>query len=71
MKKKKPKKVVLHADCEYGPLRIETPVADVGTGKTVNQLAAREAVQALEQGRGWINELTMDGQPLQEKLKRH
>ena len=51
-----PKAVVLKAMSDQGPLELETPIQDIGHGVTVHQMAARKAVQELEEGRGWINE---------------
>ncbi|KAJ6780158.1 hypothetical protein PWT90_01974 [Aphanocladium album] len=52
---RKPKSVVLKGTSPQGPLELEIPVhvaAEKGT--TIHQLAARKAVQDLEEGRGWI-----------------
>ncbi len=47
--------VTLRATSEYGPLELEIPVEVLTKpGKTIHQLAARKAVQDLEEGRGWI-----------------
>lgn len=49
-----PKAIVLRATSEQGPLELVVPIQHVGVGKTLHQLAARKAVQELEEGRGWI-----------------
>jgi len=49
-----PKSVILRGTSENGPLELEIPVQDVGTGETIHQLAAKKAIHELEQGRGWI-----------------
>ncbi|KAF2238357.1 VIT-domain-containing protein [Viridothelium virens] len=53
--KKTPKSVILKASSQHGPLQIEIPVQVMETpGETIHQLAAKKAVQELEEGRGWI-----------------
>ncbi|KAK0102766.1 hypothetical protein ONS95_006363 [Cadophora gregata] len=50
-----PTAVVLRGTCEQGPLALEIPIEVLATpGETVHQLAAKKAVQDLEEGRGWI-----------------
>lgn len=51
---KVPKSVILRGTSEHGPLELEIPVQDVGSGETIHQLAAKKAIHELEQGRGWI-----------------
>ncbi|KAL9038361.1 MAG: hypothetical protein Q9180_003187, partial [Flavoplaca navasiana] len=54
---KTPKSVVLRANSEHGPLELEIPVESISSpGRTIHQLAARKAIQELEEGRGWIYE---------------
>ncbi|KAL8976588.1 MAG: hypothetical protein Q9205_007430, partial [Flavoplaca limonia] len=54
---KTPKSVVLRAKSEHGPLELEIPVESISSpGQTIHQLAARKAIQELEEGRGWIYE---------------
>lgn len=50
-----PSSVVLRATSEHGPLELEIPVQDIGIGQTIHQLAAKKAVQEVEQGRGWLS----------------
>ncbi|KAJ4414891.1 hypothetical protein N0V85_002959 [Neurospora sp. IMI 360204] len=51
-----PRSVVLRATSAHGPLELEIPVAMLEEkGQTIHQLAARKAVQELEEGRGWIH----------------
>ncbi len=53
----KPVTVVLRATSNYGPLALEIPVEVLAErGETIHQLAAKKAVQDLEEGRGWIYE---------------
>ena len=52
-----PTSVLLRGTCEHGPLELEMQVQDVGIGETVHQLAAKKAIQELEQGRAWLAEL--------------
>ncbi|KAI4142080.1 MAG: hypothetical protein L6R39_005086 [Caloplaca ligustica] len=54
---KTPKSVTLRAKSEHGPLELEIPIEILGTpNETIHQLAARKAIQELEEGRGWIYE---------------
>lgn len=54
---KTPKSVVLRAKSEHGPLELEIPIETItAPGQTIHQLAARKAIQELEEGRGWIHE---------------
>jgi Vault protein inter-alpha-trypsin domain/von Willebrand factor type A domain len=63
-----PKSVVIRATSEYGPLKLEIPVQDIGRGETVHQLAAKKAVHELENGRGWLTEAkTNDGKLLKSE----
>ncbi|OCT46229.1 von Willebrand factor type A domain containing protein [Cladophialophora carrionii] len=54
--RKDPKSVTLRGTSQHGPLELEIPIQDVGTGETLHQLAAKKAVHELEHGRGWITE---------------
>ncbi|OAR02448.1 hypothetical protein LLEC1_05952, partial [Akanthomyces lecanii] len=50
-----PKSVVLKGTAPQGPLELEIPITALAEkGTTIHQLAARKAVQDLEEGRGWI-----------------
>ncbi|KAK0632898.1 von Willebrand factor type A domain-containing protein [Immersiella caudata] len=52
---KTPKSVVLRGTSSYGPLELEIPVTVLTEkGETIHQLAARQAVKELEEGRGWL-----------------
>ncbi|CAO1604662.1 hypothetical protein XANCAGTX0491_008205 [Xanthoria calcicola] len=66
---KTPKSVVLRAKSEHGPLELEIPVETIAApGQTIHQLAARKAVQELEEGRGWIYEAQDDsGKSIKER----
>jgi hypothetical protein len=56
---KKPKSVTLRATSEHGPLELVIPVEVLEEpGETIHQLAAKKAVQELEEGRGWITDAT-------------
>jgi hypothetical protein len=55
--RRNPTAVVLRATSEHGPLELEIPIEVLPTpGQTIHQLAAKKAVQDLEEGRGWIYE---------------
>lgn len=52
-----PESVILRATSSQGPLELEIPVDILPeTAETIHQLAAKKAVQDLEEGRGWIYE---------------
>ncbi|MCJ1381276.1 hypothetical protein MMC17_004385 [Xylographa soralifera] len=52
---KKPTSVVLRGTSTHGPLELEIPVEVLSVpAETVHQLAAKKAMQELEEGRGWI-----------------
>jgi hypothetical protein len=53
-----PTSVVLRATSAHGPLELEIPVDVIAqSGQTIHQLAAKKAVQDLEEGRGWLYEV--------------
>lgn len=57
----KPKSVILKATCPQGPLELEIPVQSrKDADAMIHQLAARKAIQELEEGRGWISDATVD-----------
>ncbi|TAQ88134.1 hypothetical protein B7494_g3537 [Chlorociboria aeruginascens] len=64
-----PTSVILRATSAHGPLELSLPVEVLSKpGKTVHQLAAKKAVQDLEEGRGWIYEAKdQDGDLMKEK----
>lgn len=52
---RKPKSVVLRGTCTHGPLELVIPISEkVSRSTTIHQLAAKKAIQELEEGRGWI-----------------
>jgi hypothetical protein len=51
-----PKSVILKGTSLEGPLKLEIPVqVRKGTDTMIHQLAARKAIQELEEGRGWVS----------------
>ncbi|EXJ82585.1 hypothetical protein A1O3_06398 [Capronia epimyces CBS 606.96] len=54
--RKTPKSVLLRGTSDHGLLELEIPVQDIGAGETIHQLAAKKAMQELEEGRGWLTE---------------
>jgi hypothetical protein len=56
-----PGKVILRANSRHGPLELEIPVQDVGSGETLHQLAAKKAMTELEESRGWIQDAKING----------
>ena len=54
---REPTSVVLTGTSEHGPLRLEIPIMKLAEkGATIHQLAARKAIQELEEGRGWMTQ---------------
>ncbi|KAI9897416.1 hypothetical protein N3K66_007272 [Trichothecium roseum] len=52
---REPKSVVLRGTCAHGPLKLVIPISEkVSRSTTIHQLAAKKAIQELEEGRGWI-----------------
>ncbi|KAF8856070.1 hypothetical protein BDZ45DRAFT_625561 [Acephala macrosclerotiorum] len=52
---RKPITVTLRGTSEHGPLALEIPIETLAApAETIHQLAAKKAVQDLEEGRGWI-----------------
>ncbi|GAB0138965.1 hypothetical protein EsDP_00007184 [Epichloe bromicola] len=52
---REPKSVLLTGTCSEGPLRLEIPITKLSSkGTMIHQLAARKAVQELEEQRGWL-----------------
>ncbi|TIC99680.1 von Willebrand factor A domain-containing protein 5A [Colletotrichum higginsianum] len=55
LRDKTPESLVLRGTSTQGPLELRIPIAVLpDKGETIHQLAARKAVQELEEGRGWI-----------------
>lgn len=60
-----PTSVILCGTCKHGDLEVEIPVQEIGAGTTIHQVAAKKAMQELEEGRGWLTKaLDKTGQPL-------
>lgn len=56
-----PTHVILRGTAPAGPLELEIPVSVRETpDQMVHQLAARKAIQELEEGKGWIEDATVD-----------
>ena len=52
-----PKSVTLRANSTNGPLSLQVPVAAKSEpSEVIHQLAARKAIQELEEGRGWLHQ---------------
>ena len=69
---KKVASVTLRATSDHGPLELDIPVNYSSTSDipTIHQLAARKAVQNLEEGRGWIQAAkTTDGVSVKTKYE--
>jgi len=65
---KAPSSVILRGTSPQGPLSLEIPVAILSeAGTTIHQLAARKAIQELEESRGWLTSATVDGDLLLKK----
>jgi len=64
----KVKSVVLRGTSTHGPLELEIPVTTLDEpGQTIHQLAARRAMQELEEGRGWLYHAKDENQRLLRK----
>ncbi|KAK7421638.1 hypothetical protein QQX98_002105 [Neonectria punicea] len=65
----KPKSVILKGTSNHGPLELEIPIINLAEkATTIHQLAARNEVKELEEGRGWISHANDDsGKLLKEK----
>lgn len=51
-----PTSVILRGTCTQGPLALEIPISVIpDKGTTLHQLAARQEVKDLEEGRGWLS----------------
>lgn len=66
---REPKSVILKGTSRQGPLELEIPITKVDQNSaTLHQLAARKAVQELEDGKGWLyHAKDAKGQPLHDK----
>ncbi|MCJ1253321.1 hypothetical protein MMC24_001132 [Lignoscripta atroalba] len=52
---KSPTSVVLRATSSHGPLQLEIPIERLAeSGETIHQLAAKKAIQDLEERQGWL-----------------
>lgn len=51
-----PISVLLSGKSEHGDLELEIPIQDIGMGETLHKLAAKKAMQELEEGRGWLTQ---------------
>ncbi|KAM3425662.1 hypothetical protein BST61_g7606 [Cercospora zeina] len=49
------KSITLRATSTTGPLELEIPISATTHGISIHQMAARKAIQELEQGRGWLH----------------
>jgi len=65
---KAPTSVILRGTSPQGPLSLEIPVSILTeAGTTIHQLAARKAIQELEEGRGWLTSASVDGKLLSKQ----
>jgi len=63
-----PTSVTLLGTSDHGDLELEIPIHDAGVGSTIHQLAAKKAMQDLEEGRGWLTEAyTVSGRTLKSQ----
>nr|OQO19169.1 hypothetical protein B0A51_12945 [Rachicladosporium sp. CCFEE 5018] len=58
--------VTLRATSPQGSLELSIPITARETGSTVHTLAARKAVQDLEEGRGWLQAATVEEKSVKE-----
>lgn len=66
-----PTAVILRATSSHGPLALEIPIETLtAPAETIHQLAAKKAVQDLEEGRGWIYDAKdQSGELVQERYR--
>ncbi|TEA15281.1 von Willebrand factor A domain-containing protein 5A [Colletotrichum sidae] len=69
LRDKTPQSVILRGTSVQGPLELEIPITVLSKpDETVHQLAAKQAMKELEEGRGWIfGAKSRDGETLQKK----
>ncbi|RDA94958.1 hypothetical protein CP533_0183 [Ophiocordyceps camponoti-saundersi (nom. inval.)] len=69
---REPKTVLLKGNSAHASLSLEIPVTKLtATGTTIHQLAARKAIQELEQNGGWVSRATdAQGLLLRKELER-
>lgn len=66
---KDPESITIKGTCGDTDLELEIRIQDVGCGETIHQLAAKKAMQELEEGRGWVEKIpTADGSTLKTRL---
>ncbi|OOQ88295.1 hypothetical protein PEBR_13349 [Penicillium brasilianum] len=51
-----PQSLAFRATSKFGPLELQIPISDSGTGETIHQLASRKAVVELEENHGWLQD---------------
>jgi len=68
--KRRPEALLLKGTSPDGPLELEISVQILDNpGETIHQLAAKKAVQELEEGRGWLQEAKLeDGTSVKDKF---
>lgn len=54
--KRKPTSLTLRGTCSQGPLELQIPIETAPSGITIHCLAAKKAIQELEEGRGWLHD---------------
>lgn len=67
-----PESLLLRGTSAHGPLELEVPITTLPqTGTTIHQLAARNTVRELEEGRGWMSHASHpeSGKPLKEEYE--
>jgi vault protein inter-alpha-trypsin-like protein/VWA domain-containing protein len=63
-----PTSVVLNGTSPEGPVQLEIPVQHLAQpGETIHQLAAKKAMQELEEGHGWIHSAKVNGKLVKVK----
>lgn len=63
-----PEKLIFRATCSQGPLELTIPIKALDKSTTtVHTLAARAAIYELEEGRGWLYDVTIAGESARTK----
>ncbi|EME46642.1 hypothetical protein DOTSEDRAFT_169377 [Dothistroma septosporum NZE10] len=56
--------LTLRATAPQGPIELNIPIQGTQSGVSIHTLAARKAIQDVEEGRGWLDKASVGGKPL-------
>jgi hypothetical protein len=64
-----PESVMLKGTSSQGPVELEIPIQHLAhPGESIHQLAAKKAIQELEEGHGWLHAAKTNGKLLKDEL---